>query len=265
MIELWHSALSPCAQKVRIVLAEKGLDWSGYIVNLADKENLRPWYLELNPKGVVPTLRDGGAIVTESTIIIEYLDDRYPDPAMRPEDPVARAHMRGWTKLVDEKIHPGFGELGWPLMVRPAWLKKTDAEQQAMLAAVKDPKRRERQARLLVAGIGSPETRETVRMLDSVMSDMDRALEEGGSWLTGDTFSLADAAMIPYVSALEHFGMGMMITERHPGVSAWLDRCKDRPSFDAAIRSPVPSSRWEELASRGAEAWDVLRPSLSAA
>ncbi|TCT06712.1 glutathione S-transferase family protein [Aquabacter spiritensis] len=264
MIEIWHSPLSPCAQKVRLVLAEKGLAFEGHIVNLADKENLRPEYLALNPKGVVPTLRDDGVIVTESTIIIEYLDDRYPDPALRPHDAVGRARMRYWTKMVDEKIHPGFGELGWPLMVRPAWLKKTEAEQQAMLAAVKDPKRRERQARLLAAGLSSQETRDSVRMLDATMAEMDAALSTGGPWITGETFSLADAALIPYVCALEHFGMGDMVRERHPPVAAWIARCRQRPSFEVAIRAVVPASRWAELAERGADAWATLRPSLAA-
>ncbi len=257
MIELWHSALSPCAQKVRIVLAEKGLDWTGHILNLADKENLRPEYLALNPKGVVPTLRDGDVVVTESSIIVEYLDDRYPEPALRPREASRRARMRWWLKLVDDRVHPAFGELGWPIMVRPAWLSKTEAEQQALLDRVKDPKRRARQARLLAAGVTSPETRETLGILDETMAEMDRALESD-PWLCGDGFSLADAALLPYVGALEHFGMGEMVAGRHPATAEWLRRCRERPSFRTAIREPVAQERWDELLARGGEAWRTL-------
>lgn len=258
MIELWHSPLSPCAQKVRIVLAEKGLDWTDHILNLADKENLRPEYLALNPKGVVPTLRDDGVVITESSIIIEYLDDRYPEPALKPREANLRAEMRHWIKLVDERIHPAFGELGWPIMVRPAWLVKSEEQQQALLMRLKDPKRRDRQARLLKAGVTSPETQETLRILDSAMASMGRALE-AAPWLCGNNFSLADAALLPYIVALDHFGMVELIDEKHPRVSEWLMHCKERASFERAIRAPVTNERWEELLTLGGEALQTLK------
>ena len=87
MIELYTHPMSPCAQKVRIVLAEKRLEWEGRHVDLPGKENLEPWYLELNRLGVVPTLVEDGRAVIESSIICEYLEDRYPEPRLRPDDP----------------------------------------------------------------------------------------------------------------------------------------------------------------------------------
>ena len=78
MIELYTHPMSPCAQKVRILLAEKGLDWQAHHIDLTQKENLKPEYLKLNPLGVVPTLVDAGKVVIESSIICEYLDDAYP-------------------------------------------------------------------------------------------------------------------------------------------------------------------------------------------
>ena len=65
MLELYTHPMSPCAQKVRIVLAEKGLDWTKHHISLPDKENLKPEYLKLNPMGVVPTLVDNGVPVIE--------------------------------------------------------------------------------------------------------------------------------------------------------------------------------------------------------
>ncbi len=73
MLELYTHPQSPCVQKVRIVLAEKGLDWSKHHVSLPDKENLRPEYLKLNPLGVVPTLVDNGQPIIESSIISRML------------------------------------------------------------------------------------------------------------------------------------------------------------------------------------------------
>ena len=80
MLALYTHPMSPCAQKVRIVLAEKGLEWEKRHVSLPDKENLKPDYLKLNPLGVVPTLVDDERPIIESSIICEYLEDKFPDP-----------------------------------------------------------------------------------------------------------------------------------------------------------------------------------------
>ena len=98
MLELYTHPMSPCAQKVRIVLAEKGLEWHKRHVNLQEKENLRPEYLVLNPLGVVPTLVHNGRPVIESSIICEYLDEAHGamqrERRLYPEDPMGRAEMR---------------------------------------------------------------------------------------------------------------------------------------------------------------------------
>ena len=88
MLELYTHPMSPCAQKVRLVLAEKNLDWVKHHVSLPDKENLRPEYLKLNPLGVVPTLVHDGRTVIESSIICEYLEDFLLSPTAYeiPED-----------------------------------------------------------------------------------------------------------------------------------------------------------------------------------
>ena len=81
-LTLYTHPMSPCAQKVRIVLTEKNLPWEGVFVDLPAKANLEPEYLKLNPLGVVPTLVEDGRAVIESSIICEYLDDKLP--ASRP-------------------------------------------------------------------------------------------------------------------------------------------------------------------------------------
>ena len=69
MLTLYTNPMSPCAQKVRIVLAEKGLEWTPVHVDLQNKQNLEPDYLKLNPLGVVPTLVDNGKPIIESSLI----------------------------------------------------------------------------------------------------------------------------------------------------------------------------------------------------
>jgi glutathione S-transferase len=105
MLELYHNDMSTCAQKVRLTLAEKGLAWENRHLDLRAGDQQNPEYLKLNPRGVVPTIVDNGKVVRESTVIMEYLDDEYPNPSLRPADSHARAQMRLWTKRLDEGHH----------------------------------------------------------------------------------------------------------------------------------------------------------------
>jgi glutathione S-transferase len=80
MMELYTHPFSPASQKVRLVLAEKALAWERQDVDLPNKENLEPWYRELNSLGMLSTLVDNGVAINESSVICEYLEDAYPDP-----------------------------------------------------------------------------------------------------------------------------------------------------------------------------------------
>ncbi|MGD9942267.1 MAG: glutathione S-transferase family protein [Burkholderiaceae bacterium] len=263
MLRLYHAPLSPCAQKVRLVLQEKRLEFDGRLLNLAEKENYRPEYLKLNPKGLVPTLVDGDSVVVESTVIGEYLDDRFPERPLKPVDPYGRARMRLFTKLVDEKWHPAAGALAWPVLVRPAWLSKTADEQQALLGKLLDPVRRARQERLLKDGVQAPEVFESMKVILGCLKEVQAALTQR-PWLAGTDYSLADAAVFPYVGMLSSFGMDDLHREHFPAVEDWLDRCRARPSYAAAIVEVVPAARWRTLAEVGADNWRQLKPRVAA-
>ena len=100
--KLYNAPQSTCSQRVRFVLNAKGLPFDEVKLNLLEGDQLKPDYLKLNPNGVVPTLDHDGAIVTDSTVITEYLDEVAPDDSFTPEDPVARARMRALMHFIDE-------------------------------------------------------------------------------------------------------------------------------------------------------------------
>ena len=78
MLVLYHAPHSTCSQKVRMVLHEKGVQFDEMRIDLGKKQQLKPDYLKLNPNGVVPTLVDDGVPIVESSVICEYLDEKYP-------------------------------------------------------------------------------------------------------------------------------------------------------------------------------------------
>ena len=78
MLDLYHANHSTCSQKVRLCMAEKGLEYESHLINLATKEQLDPDYLRINPNGVVPSLVHDGLVVIDSSVICEYLDETTP-------------------------------------------------------------------------------------------------------------------------------------------------------------------------------------------
>jgi glutathione S-transferase len=102
-VKLFNADLSPYAARVRIALYAKGLP----VEMVSPPGGLgSPEYKRLNPTGKVPALEDGGGVVVESEVINEYLDDRYPTPALRPADPLARARMRALSRFADVYLAP---------------------------------------------------------------------------------------------------------------------------------------------------------------
>ena len=102
MITLYDAARCPYCARVRIVLAEKGLEYDAVEIDLDDRP---AWLYEKNPLGKVPVLEeDGGLVLPESVVIMEYLEERYPEPALWPADPAERALGRLWVERFDDRL-----------------------------------------------------------------------------------------------------------------------------------------------------------------
>ena len=262
MIELYHAGMSTCAQKVRFVLAEKGLEWTGHYMNLRARDQHKPEYLELNPGGVVPTVVDNGVVVIESTVICEYLDDTYPDPPLRPADAYRRARMRLWTKRLDEGLHFATGVISGSIAFRHQHLARPAGELEAYIEGIPDPVRRERQRQQIEHGIEAPQFAEAIRRFETWLTDMERDLEDH-PWMAGEHYSLADVAYTPYVVRLEELQM-LELLERRPRIRDWFDRIKARANFKPGYLDWVDDGYIALMREKGAEAGPRLREIVAA-
>jgi glutathione S-transferase len=102
-VELWHAWPCPYCARVRVALAEKGLEWKGREVDLARKP---PELLALNPAGGVPVLVDGDRVIPDSLRILEYLDERVPEPRMLPAEGPARDGVKALYERVGRLLAP---------------------------------------------------------------------------------------------------------------------------------------------------------------
>ncbi len=106
MRELYTFFRSSTSYRLRIALSVKGLDWTQHFVSLPKMEHRSPAYVAANPQGLVPMLIDDGARLTQTLAIIEYLEERYPDPPLLPADTLERAYVRALSQIVACDIHP---------------------------------------------------------------------------------------------------------------------------------------------------------------
>src|SRR4051812_47385144 len=142
MLELYHNINSVCAQKARIALAEKGLAYKEHILTLQG-DQFDPAYLKLNPNALVPTLVHDGKPVTESGVILYYLDEAFPEPPLMPVGLHDRARARQYVKLIDEYVHNSCTILTFATAFRHWFTKLSPEEREVQLARSPNKKRAE--------------------------------------------------------------------------------------------------------------------------
>jgi glutathione S-transferase len=234
MLALYHAATSTCSQKVRLALAEKGLAWKSHHLNLRAFEHLAPEFLALNPAGMVPVLVHDSHVITESMVISEYLDEAFPAVPLRPADPVGRARVRAWTFHIATEPTWAIKAPSYQKHLRPALAgTKTDAEFAAIAAQMPDQENARRWIAAVTRGFTQAELDTEYGRLAKTLDRMQAALEHS-TWLAGDTYTLADVDMAPFVHRLATLGEGGMIEERHR-VAGWYATIRDRPAFIEAM------------------------------
>jgi len=200
MIKLYDFPMSPRARKPRIVLAEKGLQYEKVNIDITKGEQKKPEYLAINPYGKVPALQDNGMTVYESSIVMEYLNDKYPNPPLMPADAGQRARARVLMHLGDNAYDGALGAIVGEVFFKP----KGQADQNVIAKAKQD--------------------------LTACFERLERELGSN-DYLVG-TFSLADICFATWAPL---FGpLQVEVPSQCSKVNAWLARLKERPSVKAA-------------------------------
>lgn len=257
MLKLYHAVPSVCSIKVRVALAEIGLDYEEQSLDLQKGDQFAPDYMALNPSAVVPTLVDDGLVVVESSLIIEYLDRRYNGSTLMPEGLEDGVATRHWL-LRCLAIHAAINTLSFSTVMRKRQLAaKTQEEIEASLAQMPDPVARTKRLDLFAKGLNSGYVDQALKHLGQAFQDMDKALARG-DWVSGPAFGLADIALISYVDRLDRLGLDNM-WDSTPSVDGWLRRMQSRDSYKAEVSGRIPEKFADGMKADGSAFRDEVK------
>ena len=199
MLKLHDYWRSSAAYRTRIALNLKGLEYYAVSHDLRRNEHHANGYKALNPQGLVPALEIDGHVLTQSSAIIEYLEERFPNPPLLPKSATDRAVVRGMAGIIASDIHP---------LNNLRVLKELKHEMHA-------------------------DDQQTKRWITGWIAEGFTALEtligkHGGGFCFADTPTLADCYLIPQVFSAQRYNVNL---EPYPLIRAVNERCDETPAF----------------------------------
>ena len=254
---------SVCCHKVALTLAEKGITSETINISLENGEQKEPWFVSINPMGEVPVLVHNGRAIIQSTIIIEYLDDAYPDPALMPSDPYMRARRRLWARRIDDEMHSRASAISHVIAFCQLFRRRMDTDEKlnTFLNEIPDPVLRESHRAIYNSDLKSERLHQALRAFDVFLAEMETVLA-GCPWLAGETYSLADIDVVPYIWRLSNLQLEQLWSNR-PNVTDWLSRVTARPAFKSAIVDPALPEWIETMRTTGISAKTTLSPVIA--
>lgn len=211
-MKLYTYFRSSAAFRVRIAMNLKGLAYETAFIHLAKGEHRAPAYGAINPQSLLPTLEDGGRLLTQSLAILEYLEETHPVPALLPKDPFARARVRSLAMLVVCEIHPINN-----LRVLQH-LKRSLGQDEGQVNAW--------YRHWIADGLAKFE------------ADLVRG-KDGGRFCYGDAPTIADCCLVPQIFNAQRYKCEMA---EYPATMRVFDECMKLAAFDGAQPSKQPDA-----------------------
>jgi glutathione S-transferase len=205
MLKIYGALLSPFVRKVRVVLAEKQLQYELVPTNPFEKS---PDFLKRSPLGRIPALEDEqGRTLADSTVIVEYLEERFPSLALFPKDPYERARVRWFDEYADGGMGPSLtGKIFFQRVISAKLMRKAPDE-------------------AVIAG--------AIAELPNYFAYLEKELGTN-DYLVANTFTLADISVACQFINLRHAGVEID-AGKYPSLAAWFARLTSRPSMKVLI------------------------------
>lgn len=238
-VHVLHFMGSSCSQKLRVYLNLKGIPWESHHVDLPGNENFRPWFLGINPRGLVPVLIHDGNVHIESNDIITYLERTFPTPKLIPSE-----HENSVAQLLkhEDDLHFDLRTLSFRFVFAPPGppkpleaLESYAVNGSETVGGVADNAKQiqiEYWRKAAAEGFTDEAVRNSVRKFRHEFERMDQLLAHH-PFLIGHELTVLDIAWLIYVHRLSL--AGYPFERLHPQVFAWKRRLSSRPEFEKEI------------------------------
>src|SRR5262245_64594815 len=238
-VHVLHFMGSSCSQKLRVFLNLKGIPWQSHHVDLPGNENWRPWFLGINPRGLVPVLVHDGAVHIERNDIIEYLEEKFPTPRLIPS-----GHEREVAALLkhEDDLHLDLRTLSFRFVFAPPGPPKPPEALQSYAAngsgTVRGAPDRDKEVQIAYwqraakDGFTDERVRASAQKFRAEFEALERTLARQ-PYLMGAELSVLDVAWLIYAHRLSL--AGYPFSRLHPQVLAWKERLAGRPEFAKEI------------------------------
>ncbi len=205
MVILYEHPLSPYAQKCKIALAEKGIPFELRLPEAFGTGATQDrGFTERNPRHEVPTLIDGEANIFDSTVILEYLEDKWPHPPLLPASPAERARVR----MLEDVMDTQYEAINWAILELVAFKRASGQLRDKLLARAAEQTAKQQ-------------------------AWLERELQ-GRQWFNGASFGWGDVVVIPHINISIGNGNGPKPGSR---LADWVARCNARPSVVAVLKA----------------------------
>ena len=238
-VHVLHFMGSSCSQKLRIFLNLKGIAWQSHLIDLPGNENMQPWFLGINPRGLVPVLIDDGAVHIESNDIIQYLEKKFPTPRLIPA-----GHENEVAALLkhEDDLHLDLRTLSFRFVFAPPGPPKPAAALESYKAngsgTVQGLADREKQIqiefwqRAAKEGFGDERARASAQKFRAEFDALDKMLAKQ-PYLMGQDLTVLDIAWFIYQHRLSL--AGYPFARLHPHVHGWAEKLRGRQEFAKEI------------------------------
>jgi glutathione S-transferase/GST-like protein len=229
MLTLYHWEPNANSGKPMLTLAEKGVAYESHYLDLLKFDQHQPGYLKINPDGTIPALVHNDRVLTESTPMMEYIDEEFDGPPLKPRSALECWRMRWWMRFFDAYFGPSLSMIGWSVFVGPSARQRDPEELQAAIERIPLQSRRIAWRKALFNEFTESELAESRRRVAFAVDVLERHLT-AHTWIAGETFSLGDINGFNLGYALPLSQPERCNDTRTPRIMEWLRRIYERPA-----------------------------------
>jgi GST-like protein len=235
MLTIYHWEPNANSGKPLLAACEKGIEFQSKYVDMLGFEQHAPEYLQINPNGTIPSMVHDGVLVMESTTMMEYIDQAFDGPSLRPQDPFERWRMRWWCRFFDQFVGPSISMFGWSWFVGPSVRQRDPEELRARIERIPLKERRVAWSKAIYGTFSPDEMAESARRIAIGAEHLEAALRER-PWVAGRTYSIADIAGFNMLAGLPAMKAEVANDEKTPHLMEWLRKINERSAVGKCLQ-----------------------------